>query len=442
MELPLGPRSWPLLGALPQMVRDPLGFYAHMGHDFGPVSYARIAHAHVYLVAEPKLVEELLTNKQKLTIKDATTRTLHPLVGLGLLTSEGELWKRQRKLAAPAFLPKRLNDYEDTMVRCARDAFSRFADGERRDFLQDSMRVTLEVVGRTLLGISDTARLDEVSQLVDEVLAYYQERVHNWGALLPSRFPTPRFRRFQRAKAGLDALLREVIERVKRDDRDADHLLARLVRARGEDGQGMSEQQLLDEAVTMLLAGHETTALTLMYVVHLLSTHARARDRLREEIDGVLGDRAARADDLEHMPFLDAVIREALRLYPPAYAFGREVVEPFELGGVSLPKHAQLIVSPWAMHRNRKYWSEPEAFKPQRWLDGETKKLPRYVYMPFGGGHRICIGSHFAMLEAALLTATLMQQVTLDVRPGHRLELAPVVTLRTARGLPVTVTRR
>ncbi|MET0284529.1 MAG: cytochrome P450, partial [Polyangiales bacterium] len=158
--------------------------------------------------------------------------------------------------------------------------------------------------------------------------------------------------------------------------------------------------------------------------------------------DRVLGGRPARADDLANMPFLDAVIREALRLYPPAYAFGREVVEPFKLGGVLLPKGAQVITSPWAMHRNPRYWRAPESFMPARWLDGETKKLPRYAYMPFGGGHRICIGSHFALLEAGLLLATLMQQATLDVRPGFRMQLSPVVTLRPANGLPVTVHRR
>jgi cytochrome P450 len=440
--LPSGPRSWPLVGALPLMVRNPLAFYAHMAHDFGPISYARVARTHVYMVADPVLVEELLTEQQKHTLKDATTRTLHPLVGLGLITSEGELWKRQRKLCAPAFLPKRLNNYEDTMVACGRAMFSKFADGEQREFLRDSMRVTLEVVGRSLLGISDTARLDEVNGLIDDVLAYYRERVHNWGSLLPSKFPTPRYKRFKRAKDALDTMLREVIERVQRNDREADHLLARLVRARGDDGQGMSDQQLLDEAVTMLLAGHETTALTLMYIVQLLSAHPDVRDRLRGEVDGVLGARAARAEDLERMPFLDAVIREALRLYPPAYAFGREVVEPFELGGVLLPKRAQLVASPWAMHRHPKYWSDPEAFKPQRWLDGEAKKLPRYAYMPFGGGHRVCIGSHFAMLEAALLTATLLQHVTLDVKPGHHMKLSPVITLRSSNGLPVTVRRR
>ncbi|MET0284055.1 MAG: cytochrome P450, partial [Polyangiales bacterium] len=279
---PPGPRSWPLIGALPSVIRDPLAFYTRMAHDYGPLSFAQVAHTELYMLGDPTLVEELLTEKNKLLIKDALTRTLHPLVGNGLLTSEGELWKKQRKLSAPAFAPKRLDAYEGTMVACGQELFGRWVDGERRDFVRDSMRVTLEVVGRTLLGISDSARLDQVNELVDDVLAYYAERIHNWGALLPPSFPTPRYRRFLSAKRELDELLRDIIARVQRDDRDADYLLARLVRARGEDGQGMSAQQLLDEGVTMLLAGHETTALTLVYAVQLLSAHKHLRNTLRE----------------------------------------------------------------------------------------------------------------------------------------------------------------
>ncbi len=441
LQLPSGPRSWPLVGALPAAARDPLAFYAHMAHDYGPIAYARVARSHVYMVSDPALIEELLTEKHKSLIKDATTRTLFPLVGTGLLTSEGELWKRQRKLCAHAFLPKRLDRYEDTMVACGQQLFERFGDGEQRDFARDSMRVTLEVVGRTLLGVTDSSTLDRVGGWLDDVQEYYDERMHNWGALVPANFPTPRYRKFVHAKGELDAMLRRLIEQVQRDDQNADHLLARLVRARGEDGRGMSEQQLLDEAITMLLAGHETTALTLMYSVYLLSGHRHLRNRLRAEVDEVLGGRAPVAADLEKMPLLDAVIREALRLYPPAYAFGREVVEPFELGGVLLRRGSQVIVSPYAMHRDRRFWSAPNDFKPDRWLNGEAKQQPRYVYMPFGGGQRICIGSHFALLEANLLLATLTQRATLDVRPDFKLKLSPVVTLR-SNGMPVTVHRR
>jgi cytochrome P450 len=441
LRRPAGPRVFPLLGALPLIARDPLAFYSRMSCDFGPISYAPVVRSELYVVGGPELVDELLTVRHKSLIKDSITRALRPLVGDGLLTSEGELWKRQRKLSAPLFAPKRLLSYEQAMVDCAQRAFASFQHGQRRDFHVDSMAVTLEVVARTLLGISDPTQLAEVGQLVDTVLAYYAERLHSWGVLLPLDFPTPAYRRFVRAKRELDALVRGVIDHVRRQDADADHLLARLVRARSDDGQGMSEQQLLDEAVTMLLAGHETTALTLMFTVYLLSRHPPEAAKLQQEIDDVLGGRPVRVSDLEHMPVLDSVLRESLRLYPPAYVFAREATESFELGGHQLPAGAQILISPYAIQRNPRLWSQPTRFDPSRWLTGEARKLPRFAYLPFGGGNRICIGSHFAMQEAALLMATLLQQVALDVQPGFQLQLEPVVTLRSRSGLPVRVRR-
>jgi cytochrome P450 len=179
-----------------------------------------------------------------------------------------------------------------------------------------------------------------------------------------------------------------------------------------------------------------------MYAAYLLATHPAESRALTQEIDTVLGGRPVRADDLARLPYLDAVARETLRLYPPAYALGREVVEPFELGGYLLPRGAQIAVVPFAMHRNRRYWKQPERFRPARWLDGETHDLPRYAYMPFGGGHRVCIGSHFASLELSLVLATLVQQVALEVQPNLQLRLRPVITLRVPAGLAVTVRRR
>ena len=432
----------PVLGSLPWLLRDPLRFFTTMAQDYGPISHARLVNVSLYTVADPELLEELFNGKHKQCIKDAATRGLRPLVGQGLLTSEGDLWKRQRKLAAQPFTPKRMRAYEQTMVECASAAFARFRDGERRDFHADAMAITLEIVAKTLLGIEDPAELHRVSHIVDVAMAYFQERLYSWGALLPPEFPTPRWLRFQRAKRELDAIVGRVIDRARREDSTADHLLARLLRARDDDGQPMSEQQLLDEAVTMLLAGHETTALSLMYGAYLLATHPVESRALAHEIDAVLGGRPARADDLERLPYLDAVVRETLRLYPPAYALGREVVEPFELGGYTLPVGAQIAVVPFAMHRNRRFWKEPERFRPERWLDGETRNLPRYAYMPFGGGHRVCIGNHFASVELSLVLATLVQQVRLEVRPKLRLRLRPVITLRVPSGLRVKVRRR
>ncbi|MDB4972702.1 MAG: Cytochrome family protein [Myxococcaceae bacterium] len=445
LRTPPGPRGLPWVGSLPQLMKRPLEFYRTMTMDFGPIAFAQVGPAKLYFVSDPALIDELLNGKHKSCIKDAVTRSLMPLVGHGLLTSEGEQWKRQRKLASQPFSPKRITSYADSMVEAAERAFARFVDGERRDFHVDSMALALEIAGTTLLGVSTREEAARVAHVTDEMLQYFVERMSTWLRLLPPNFPTRKQRRFARAKRELDAIVKNIIATSRRNGASADSLLARLINARGEDGQAMSEQLLLDEAITMLLAGHETTGLTLTYCVYLLSRHPAAAARLQAELDAQLHGRAVSAADVPHLPYLDAVIREAMRLYPPAYAFGREVVEPFELGGYTLPVGAQVVVSTFVMHRKPEYFPEPERFLPERWLaEGPfgTQALPRYAYLPFGGGHRVCIGMHFAQLEVALVLATLAQRLELHVVPGFELELQPVITMRSRRGMPVRVRRR
>jgi len=443
VRVPPGPRRLPLLGSMAKLIRDPIEFYRTMALDYGPLSFTRLGLKRVYMVNDPSLVEDFLVGNQKAYVKDPITHSLLPLVGQGLLTSEGDLWKRQRKLAAQPFAPKRLQSYEGTMVEAAERAFASYADGETRDFHADMMQVTLEIVGRTLLGVSTTEQSNRISHALDASLDYFEERIYSWGRLLPANFPTPRLLRFRRAKAELDRIVRSIIERCTREDAQADYLLARLVRARSDDGkEAMSKQQLLDEAVTMLLAGHETTALAMLFATYLLCTHPEATTRLREELDSQLGGRAICAADLERLPYLDAVVRETLRLYPPAYTFGRELLTPIELGGYTLPARSVVLVSPYGMHRSGRYFAEPNRFDPARWLTPEASKLPRFAYLPFGGGPRVCIGNHFAQLELALVLATLVRQLDVTLLPGFEMKLSPVLTLRSKHGLPVRIKRR
>jgi cytochrome P450 len=439
---PPGPRGLPLLGSLPALIRDPMAFYRSMSLDYGPLAYTRLGPKRFYTVNEPALVEEFLVGQQRSYVKDPITHSLIALVGQGLLTSEGELWRRQRKLAAQPFAPKRLAGYEGSMVEAARRAFASYADGEPRDFHRDMMQLTLEIVGRTLLGVSTNEQSESIAEALEASLSYFEERIYSWGRLLPEGFPTPRRRRFLRRKAELDRVVRAIIERCRREDAQADYLLARLVRARTEGNEAMSEQQLLDEALTMVLAGHETTALAMLFATYSLCVNPEVAARLRTEVDDVLQGRPASAADLERMPFLDAVVRETLRLYPPAYAFGREIVSPIELHGYTIDKGSVVIVSPFGMHRNPQFFPDPERFEPARWLAPEASALPRFAYLPFGGGPRICIGNHFAQLELGLVLATLVQQLEVQLLPGFELELAPVLTLRSKHGLPVRVRQR
>lgn len=442
LRRPPGPKGLPFVGSAPAVMHDPLRFYRRMTLEYGPIAHATIGPASFYLVNESSLIEEFLVGQHKSCVKDAITRTLYPLVGHGLLTSEGELWKKQRKLAGPAFAPKRVTAYADIMAECAEQSFSNYRDGEVRDFHSDIMSLTLEVVGKTILGVNTREEADRIARVLEITFSYYEERLYSWKRLLPITLPSPSRRRFLRAKTELDEIVREIVAQSRAAGPDADHLIARLSRARDESGETMSEQQLHDEAVTMLLAGHETTALAITYAVYALSTHPEAATRLREELDRELGGRRMTFGDLPKLRYLDACARETLRLYPPAYAFGREVVTPFELGGYTLPREAQVVVSPYAIHRNPHHFPEPDLYRPERWLDGSTEKLPRFAYLPFGGGPRVCIGNHFAMMELCLLLGTLLQQVDLTVLPEFSLELAPVITLRSRHGLPVRVRRR
>jgi len=441
-SLPDGPRRLPLIGSLAAISGEPLAFLLDLGRNYGVVSYTELFRTPMYMLNDPLLIEEVLIGKHREVAKDFGTRELIPLVGHGLLTSGGELWKRQRKLAAPPLQPKRIAGYADTMVACAERVCARFRDDEVRDIHQDMMAVTLEIVGKTLLGVDARREGERIAQIVDVSLAYFQKQLWSWQGVLPPWVSTSERRAFRKAVPELDQIVYRIIARCRTHGDEADHLLARLVNARDEQGETMSDQQLRDEAVTMLLAGHETTAIALSFAVYLLSENPDAAARLRAEIDGELGARPATAADLPKLKYLDAVVRESLRLYPPAYLVGRQALSPLELGGYTVPADAQLLMSPYVMQRQAHLFPEPERFLPERWLTPPATPLPRFAYFPFGGGPRVCIGNHFAMMEAALVLATIVQQLELTVVPGFRLELEPVVTLRPAHGIRVLVRRR
>jgi cytochrome P450 len=297
-------------------------------------------------------------------------------------------------------------------------------------------------VGKTLLGFDARGEAKRISVIVDAAMVYIDKQMNSLQGLLPQWVLTPERYHFRKAVRELDALIYRVIARCREQGSDADHLLARLVQARDENGEPMSDVQLRDEAVTMLLAGHETTALTLTYAAFLLACHPVAGARLREEIDRKLAGRSPTMTDLPALPFLDAVVKETLRLYPPAYVIGREVVKPFEVGGYLVPAGHQVLMSPYVMQRDPRYFDEPLSFKSERWLEPAASALPRFAYFPFGGGPRVCIGNHFATMEVALVLCTLLQRVELEALPGFELRTKPIVTMRPDGGVPMRVKRR
>ena len=441
-RLPPGPHRLSLLGTLHQLNRKPLQFINDMA-AYGDLSYVRIGPTRTYFVNHPAMIEEVLMGRYRDVVKDVATRSLRPLIGSGLLTSDGEPWRKHRRLAAPPLQPKRIASYVDTMVECTQRVAASFRDCEVREITVDMSRLTLDIVGKTLLGFDPRREADRITTILDNTMHNFDLEMRTPLGMLPAHVMTPSRRKVREGRQELEAMLLRIIGRCRRGDPDAsDHLLGRLVHARDEDGEALSDRQLIDEALTMLLAGHETTALALTYALYLLSEHPAALAKARAEVDQELGQSSATLTHVPRLRYIDAIIRETLRLYPPAYAIGREVVQPIELGGYEIPKRAQLFLSQCVVQRDPRWFREPVAFKPERWLEPSISELPRFAYFPFGGGPRVCIGNHFAMLEGTLALATLLQSVELQTVPGFVFDLEPSVTLRPKNGMRMLVRRR
>jgi cytochrome P450 len=390
------------------------------------------------------MIEQVLLGEHQSCIKDEITRQLIPLLGMGLVTNEGASWRRQRKLVSPPLQPKRVAEYAALMVKAAASTFAAFRPGETRDFHVDMMALTLEIVSATLLGLNTRSEAERIASVLESAQHFLETRLYSFSRLLPISIPTPAALRFRRSVRELDRIVYQMIDRCRKEGGAGEHLLARLMSARTEDGESMSDGQLRDEIVTMMLAGHETTALLMMYAVYLLSTHKREAALLCAEVDQKLQGRPISFADLPNLPYVDAFIRETLRLYPPVYAFGREVTAPFVVGGYTLTKGSMILFSPFARQRNPAVFAEPGRFQPERWLAGKDARpaLRRFDYFPFGGGPRVCIGNHFATMEAALILTTLVQKLELSIDPAFQLVLAPAITLRMKNSLWVKVERR
>ena len=425
---------------------DALGLLRQMTDRYGDMVEMKILGTRWIIVNNPRDIEEAMVKRAAIMGRDEYVEILEHALGKGLLTSDGELWRRQRKLMAQAFTPKRIREYAATMSEVT-DAGITWTDGEVINIHDEMSRVTMEVVARVLFG-TGVAR-DDVELVRDsmEATAAYYANSPEALAKLPTWIPTPRNLQLRRAVKRIDALLYRIISdrrsgRERPPEGERLDLLGTLLAACDDEGVGMSDQQLRDEAITLFLAGHETTALALAHTLTLISTHPEVERRLVAELNEVLGGRRPEAADYKKLTYTEQVLKEGMRLYPPAWTTGRAVLEEMELGGYRIPAGAQLIFCQWVVHRDRRFYPDPEAFNPDRWTPEATRDLPRYAYFPFGGGPRVCIGNHFAMMEAVLILAVIMQRVHLELLPGQRLELVPSVTLRAKQGLRMRVATR
>jgi cytochrome P450 len=441
--LPPGPKGLPVLGSALSLRRDVLGMLTRVAREYGDIAHIPLLLQSRILVSSPEWIEDLIVRQpQKFDkgpgLKDASRR----LLGQGLLTSEGELWRRQRRLAQPAFHRQRIGEYAQVMVEQAAAHTRDWREGETRDMAEEMMALTLMIAVKTLFGIEFTEEAKRVGPAVTLLMRYQLGRLRS-PLKIPMHWPTPSNLRAERAYQFLDSLVYGIIEERRRrreaGEPEGRDVLSLLMNAMDEDGSRMTAKQLRDEVMTLFIAGHETTAVTLGWLWHLLAHHPQVEARLCEELQNVLGGRAPTPEDLARMPYLDAVVHEVLRLYPAAYVLQRTSVEPFDLAGYHFPVNTTVIMSQWIVHRDPRLFDAPEEFRPERWLDGLESRLHPYAYFPFGGGPRRCIGQIFALMEAALVAATLAQKFRFTEPEGTSAVPEPLVTLRAKGGLPMKV---
>jgi cytochrome P450 len=436
------PSRWGLR-TLRRFVMQPLPFLQDLAEKHGDIVPLRMVGKPWLLLSHPDDVEALLVAHAGDVGRDDYIDVLKRVLGEGLLTSEGELWKRQRRLASGAFTPKRIRGYASAMSRVTDEGLRRWKDGERVMLHEEMSRLTLEVVADVLFGASvsaaDVATVRESMEVFNEYFAQSPEVIFR----IPRTWPTPRHRALDHALREVDALIRRIIETRRRSGERRDDVLDALLAATDDDGSKMSDQQLRDEVVTLFLAGHETTALALTHVLYLLAKHPEARRRVEAEVDEVLAGRLPTQEDVPRLVYTERTIKEAMRLYPPAWLTGREVTRAFTVAGRTVPVGTQVLVSQWVVHRDPRWWAHPEAFDPDRFEPELVKARPRFSYFPFGGGPRICIGNHFAMMEAVLMLAIIAQRWQVDLLPFEELRFSPSVTLRPkGHGLRASLARR
>lgn len=443
-RLPPGPRGLPILGMALRIRKDPLTMLRRLAREYGDIVSIPVMGQSRLLVSRPEYIQQvLLLQHAKFHKSELTKLAVGPLLGQGLLISEGDFWRRQRRLAQPAFHRSRTNVYAPAMLACARNQMSRWRDGETRNVAEAMMELTLEAAVRTLFGTALPGEADGVGRAMTFLMRYSLRRARSpWR--IPRSWPTPKNRRATREFEFMDSLVYRIISERQgpnRAQRDGD-LLSLLMGAMDEDGSQMSPQQLRDETMTLFVAGHETTALTLSWTWYLLSENPEVERKLHEELKTVLGGRSPEAASLERLPYLHAVVQESLRVYPPAYIMARTAIAPFSLGGYDFPAGTTVLASQWVTHRDPRYFDAPEKFLPERWLDGLEGRLPPGAYFPFGDGPRRCIGQGFALLESSLVLAEIAQKFRFRLVPGTKVEPEPLVTLRPRNGIPMTIYAR
>ncbi len=423
--------SWPLLGDLPGFSRDPLGFLTRLHAEHGPVARLQVGPIKGVSINDPELIHQILTKQHDSVRKSIDTRWLSSVLGDGLVTSEGEFWKRHRKVLQPAFHNTKIRIYAEIMDQLTKQLLDQWRPGVEIDIHEQMSQLTLRVVAEALFGVDVSKYYEEIATPLDIVMGRFEELLTSMVPI-PPMVPTPANRRAAKAVKRLDRALEEII-RDRRQLPEGDDLLSELLRA--EPDVRFNDQELRDELLTLLVAGHETTALALTWALMLVAQHPEVATRLVAE-SRQHGDVVRTTKEL---PYHEHVINEAMRLYPPVWGIGRELIRDADIGGYHFTRGTQIFFCQWVTHRDAKYFERPATFDPDRW---EEPKHPRHAFFPFGAGPRVCVGLNFAMLEAVVILRRVTEAFDLELAKDQAIDLMPAVTLRPRHGLRVTPRKR
>ena len=437
-----GPKGGLFLGSALDFKESPLEFICYVQRAYGDVARFRVGHQHWYLISHPDDINDIMTKRAKVFLKPAIARRLwDKFLGDGLLTSEGDEWRRQLKLMRPAFAKKRVDAYGAVMVEYTQRMIDSWVDGARVDFSEAMVALTLEVVAKTLF---DADVRGDAAIVGDAMHVLHEEMLnHIYMPLpVPRWWPSKGNRRKIKAITDIEEIVKGFIEERRASGEDRGDLLSTLILARTEEGEQLDDKEVRDQSMTLFFAGHETTAHAMTWLWYLLATHPGVTARLQRDLDAVTGGAPLRVDHLKALPYLDWVIKEGMRILPSVWVFMKEPIEATTVRGVRIPKGAPILISPYVTQHDARWFPSPETFDPERFSPERARAIPKGAYVPFSGGSRTCLGKGFAMMEAQLIVGTLVQRVKPTVPEGYVPEKQAVLSLQPLGGLPVDVVKR
>jgi cytochrome P450 len=424
--------------------KDPLGFLTRLS-QLGDLSAFRMGPVSAFFINHPDLIRDVLVNNNSKFEKGRALKRAKTLLGEGLLTSEAAFHLRQRRMIQPSFHRQQIAGYAETMIRFGDLMANEWADGETRDISNEMMRLTLNIVGVTLFSANVADEADEIGTAMTDLVELFDYLLLPFSEFL-EKLPLPQSRRFKKAKKKLDEVIYGIIDERRKSGEDKGDLLSMLLNAQDEDDGGqMSDEQVRDECMTLFLAGHETTANALIWSWYLLSQHPEAEQKFHQELDNAFADgQPLTPASYTDLKYTTAVLAESMRLFPPAWAIGRLAIEEHSLNGFDIPKKSLVLLAPHVTHRDERFWEDASSFKPERFLGENAVKEAsnKFVYFPFGGGVRRCVGEQFAWMEGVLLLAALGRKWKLELDPKQKIVPQPMITLRSKYGMKMKLVRR